>query len=487
MSKLIISAAAAFAILAAGALVAVTGCTGGDAAAQPATETQKDPPSSPASEAIAAATHESSAPTDRISVETIHPRPDPHGCIRTETEPAYVEGYFTADLMARVAGAVKYIEKNIGDTVKAGEVLVELDAPDLVQELAQKQAYVEQAQQDYKSAQTSLVVAQACAKTAQSLIQESEAAEAHAAAIEKFHREEYHRYEVLASRDAVVGNVLDEKLRDLEAAEADYKTAQAATQTATAKAAEYSAKVDQARVDIDVKKARVSVAISDRDHSQAMVDYTKIRAPFDGLIVARKVDPGSFVQNASTGNPTPMLRVVRTDIVTFVTWVPEKDAPLVDKNTAVTIRLDALNGEPIHTKVTRYSHWLDPDKSRDMRVEVDYDNKDGRLKPGMYGSMLLDLADYGHARMIPVSALFAFGDQTYVFEVRDGRAYRVPVKVEYQDGVQAKVAVIERVPDPRTGKTVDRLADLTEQDEIVRSGQGELAEGQPVKAVTVAW
>jgi HlyD family secretion protein len=402
-SRLTIGAVAICALTAAGAIVPLTGCSGGDAAAQPAAASS------------AAASREISAPTDLISVETIHPRPDPRGCVRTETEPAYVEGYFTADLMARVAGSVKSIDKNIGDTVQKGEVLVELDAPDLVQELAQKQAAVEQAQQDFKSAQSSLAVAQACAKTAESLILETAAAEAHSAALAKFHREEYHRYELLASRDAVVATVLDEKLRDLEAAEADYKTAQAATQTAQAKAAEFSAKVDQARVDIDVKKARVSVAISDRDHSQAMVDFTKIRAPFDGLIVARKVDPGAFVQNASTGNPTPMLRVVRTDIVTFVTWVPEKDASLVTKDTAATIRLDALGGEPIHIKVTRFSHWLDPDKSRDMRVEVDFDNKDGRLKPGMYGSMSLELCNYGHARMIPVSSIFTSGDQSYVF------------------------------------------------------------------------
>jgi multidrug resistance efflux pump len=468
--------------------VCFCGCSTHDTPAQSAAA---DPPNatapSPDIESTAAMGHDGDVTADTISVETIHPRPNPRGCVRTETEPAYVEGYFTADLMARVAGTVKSIEKNIGDVVMAGEVLVELDAPDLVQALAQKQALVEQAQQDSKSAQTSLKVAEACAKTADSLVAETAAAEARSAAVEKFHREEYHRYEVLASRDAVVGSVLDEKLRDLEAAEADYKTAQAATLTARARAAEYSAKVEEARVDIDVKKARVAVAVSDRDHAQAMVDFTKIRAPFDGVIVARKVDPGAFVQNASTGNPTPMLRVVRTDKVTFVTWVPEKDAPLVSKDTDATIRLDALGDEPIRTKVTRFSHWLDPDKSRDMRVEVDFDNKDGRLKPGMYGSMTLTLCNYGHVRMIPASAVFAFGGQTNVVMVRDGRAYRFPVRVEYEDGVQAKVVMVEHVKDPKTGQSIEQIVEPTENDEIIRSGQGELADGQPVKAVTVEW
>jgi RND family efflux transporter MFP subunit len=422
-----------------------------------------------------------------ITVETIRPRPNPKGFVRSVTPPTYVEGFYTADLMARVPGTVKSIRKNIGDTVNEGEVLVELDAPDLIQELAQKKAAVEHATEELKAAQISLSVAQACAKTAHALIKESEAAEEHAADMRAFHEKEYNRYQVLADRDAVVANVLDEKLRDLQAAGADYRTAQAATETAKAKAEEYSTKVDAARVDIDVKRARVAVAAADLDFAQSMVDYTKIRAPFSGLIVSRKVDPGSFVQNASTGNPVPMLRVVRTDLVTFVTWVPEKDAPLVNKDTDATIQLDALGDQVIRRKVTRYSHWLDPEKSRDMRVEVDVENKDGRLAPGMYGLMTLRLEDFSKSRLVPTSAIFAVGDQSYVFEVQGGHAIRVPVRIQYEDGVQAKIVKIVQSTDAKTGKSVEAFQDLTDEDQIVRSGQGELAHGQSVKAVPVDW
>jgi HlyD family secretion protein len=422
-----------------------------------------------------------------ITVETIHPKRNPQGFVHTEKQPAYVEGYFTADLMARVPGTVKSIQKNIGDTVTEGEVLVELEAPELVQELTQKRAAVLDAEQDFKAAQVNLLVAQACAKTARALVKESAASEAHATALKKFHEEEFDRYKLLAQRDAVVATVLDEKLRDLEAAAADYQTAQAATDTAKAKAEEFSAKVDAARVDIDVKRAKVTFAEADRDHAQAMVDFTKIRAPFNGLIVSRKVDPGSFVQNASTGNPTPMLRVLRTDIVTLVTWMPEKCAPFVNKNTEAIIQLNALEDQEIHTKVTRYSHWLDPDKGRDMRVEVDFDNKDGRLKPGMYGDMSLLLEDFSQSRLVPAGAVIASANHSYIFEVRDGRAIRVPVRVQYEDGVQAKIVKVVRSTDPKTGRPLEKNEELTDRDEIVRSGQGELADGQPVKAVAANW
>ncbi|HKD35802.1 MAG TPA: efflux RND transporter periplasmic adaptor subunit, partial [Pirellulales bacterium] len=210
-------------------------------------------------------------------------------------------------------------------------------------------------------------------------------------------------------------------------------------------------------------------------------------APFDGVIVSRKVDPGSFVQNASTGNPTPMLRVVKTDWVTFVAWVPEKDAPFVSKETQAIIRLDALGDEPIQTKVTRYSHWLDPDKSRDLRVEVDVENKSGRLTPGMYGSMKLLLEDFSRSRLVPSGTVFAPGEQTYVYEVVGGRAVRVPVRVQFDDGVQAKVVKIVRKVDAVTHVSAENFEDLTDKDQIIRSGQGELTDGQPVKAVAVDW
>ncbi len=424
-----------------------------------------------------------------IVVKTIHPKHNPHGFVRSVTQPAFVEGLFTADLMAHVAGTVKSIQKNIGDTIHEGEVLVELDVPELVQDLVQKTALVAQARQDAIAAAVAVEVAAASAKTAETLVRERQADEQHSMALRKFHEEEYARFKSLAEDKAVVGGVLDEKLRNLEAAIADYKSAQIATETARARAAEFSAKLAAARVDIEVKKARVAVAEADQARAQVMVDYAKIRAPFNGIIVARKVDPGSFVQNASTGNPTPMLRVVRTDWVTVVTWVPEKDSPWVTKNTEAIVRLDALGGREIHSKVTRFSHWLDPEKGRDMRVEVDIDNRDGLLSPGMYGTAKLILQRFDDAYLVPSGVVFAREGSynTFIYEVRDGRAYRVPVRVQLEDGVEAKIAKLVRQTNPQTGQVEETTQPVTDKDEIVQNDQGELSDGQPVTTIPVSW
>jgi hypothetical protein len=99
----------------------------------------------------------------------------------------------------------------------------------------------------------------------------------------------------------------------------------------------------------------------------------------------------------------------------------------------------------------------------------------------------LRLADFSESRLVPTSAIFALGDRSYIFEVHGGQAVRVPIHIQYEDGVQAKIVKVVQSADPKTGKPVEAYQELTEQDEIVRSGQGELAPGQRVQTVPVDW
>ncbi|HEY1860596.1 MAG TPA: hypothetical protein VGG61_09600, partial [Gemmataceae bacterium] len=141
----------------------------------------------------------------------------------------------------------------------------------------------------------------------------------------------------------------------------------------------------------------------------------------------------------------------------------------------------------IHAKVTRVSHWLQPDKSRDMRIEVDIDNKDGLLDPGMYGAMTLLLQKFDDARLVPTCAVFERGGKSYVFEVSDRRAHLVPVRVQYEDGIQAKIVRLVQKNNPQTGELEEAAEELSGDEEIIRSGQGEIAEGQYVLANQVDW
>lgn len=422
-----------------------------------------------------------------ISVKVVHPKRAGAGFARTVTQPAFVQGFYQADLMARVAGVVKSVAKNIGDPVSKGEVLVEIDVPDLEQDLAQKEALVRQAQQDARAAEANVAVTTAAEKAARALVGEREADVERREAKCKFHDAEYDRFKVLEGRQAVVAGILDEKLREVEEARADCKSARVAVDAAKANLEEFQAKLAAARVDVEVKRARVAVADAERGRAQAMVEFAKIRAPFDGVIVSRRVDPGAFVQNASSGKTTPLLTVVRTDRVTLVMWVPEKDAPLVTKDAEAVIRLDALSDRSLRARVTRLSRWLDPEKSRDMRVEVDLDNPTGALAPGMYGTITLVLKRFDDALVVPAGAVTERGGQTYLALAENGVAHFVPVRVQLEDGTRARVVRVARRPDPAAGQATETAAELTGAEEVIASGQGELSDGQPVRATPSDW
>src|SRR5262249_30048396 len=110
----------------------------------------------------------------RIMVKTIRPKLNPR-FVRSIKEPAYVEAYAQAALLAHVAGTIKYIEKDIGDVVTKGEVLVKIDVPDLEGEVAQKEALIEHAAADLKGAEANVVTAEAAVRAAQHQIDLREA------------------------------------------------------------------------------------------------------------------------------------------------------------------------------------------------------------------------------------------------------------------------------------------------------------------------
>ncbi|OAI46799.1 hypothetical protein AYO44_10715 [Planctomycetaceae bacterium SCGC AG-212-F19] len=432
-----------------------------------------------------------------LTVKTIRPKRNHRQLVRSVTQPAYVQPLHRVDLFARVAGPIKMIEKNLGDPVTAGEVLAELDVPDLEFELAHKAALEAQAEQDARMAEANVKIMMACEREAKSQIAERESQVRRADANKRFREAEFRRFKDLVAEKGALPIVLDERMRELEGAIADWQTSQAAVETARANSDEFTAKVEAARVDVDVKKARVAVARAEKAKAEAIANFAKIRAPFNGAIAARHFDPGSFVQNASTGNPVPVLTVVRTDIVTIVMWVPEKDAHYVVKGTEAIFRLDALGEREFRTKVTRTSNWLDPTKSRDMRIEVDLPNPrapgtpvgatTGLLKAGMYGSMTLILQKFDNVVLVPTSTLCTRGRTMYMCEVKEGVAHLVPVVVQLEDGIQAKIARRVERTNTETGETEEVFEDLTGDEEIVRSGQGEIVEGQAVKTVHVDW
>jgi multidrug efflux pump subunit AcrA (membrane-fusion protein) len=488
--------------------------------------------------------HPSDSPGERNrpAVRTVRPAKQPSLVVSVQ-ELATVEAFFQADLRARTAGQVKSIFKDIHNTVAKGELLLSIDAPELQADVDRKAAGVTQREKEVLLAEQKAEIAKAAVDVAFETIALKQTAVSmaeHTANLRKIHLE---RWEKLAKKgqDVVSDAVVDEARRDYLIAQADCARTEADVRKAKAEWREMQATSAAALVDIQLKKVMVEVARRERDYAQELADLTRITAPFDGTIIKRNVDPGSFVPNSTTGNSEPLITLARTDIMTVSMKVPDNYAPYVSVNTEAILQLDELPGILLHGKVTRYSPSIDL-KDRTMLVEVDlfngteaeYErfvsegvaaflapfgpqapgpamvsaaaglqgwsrNRKGiddplpvvprisgqthgdqpqRLLPGMSGQMRLLLRRLSDVYLLPSSAVFSRGGKQYIAQVVDAKVHLLPVRVQIDDGSWVKVAVITS----KKGDLAEELSDLTGNEEIVTGGQGELEEGQAVNA-----
>jgi RND family efflux transporter MFP subunit len=198
----------------------------------------------------------------------------------------------------------------------------------------------------------------------------------------------------------------------------------------------------------------------------ALANYTRIIAPFDGLVTERFADPGGFVQNAGANQASarPIVKVVRDETLRVMIPVPENDVPSIRRGRAVRLTVDAYPGRDFHGTVARYASAVEP-KSRTMLTEVDIPNTDRRLRPGMYVRATMVLAVHHDALSVPSQALMGPEEKRFVYTVSGGHAHRTPVTVGVDDGKSAEIT-----------------AGLSVGSSVVLTGQDALVDGAPVKA-----
>ncbi len=450
----------------------------------------------------------------------IQPRYDANFTISV-TQPAYVEAYYRIEVRSRVAGPVLAVTKTIGSTVKAGDELVTISVPDLVADVAKKEAAVKHAQRQKEVAVAFSEQAKEQIEVAAAEVEVRDADIREADATTAFRKQELGRFEGLAKGKGITANVVEERRMFYDAAAAASARARAAVKKAKAAQKGAEAKSREANADVELKEALIEVARKDLQLARAMLDLGTLRAPFDGVITRRNVDPGAFVQNSSN-SPGPALFVIeRTELVTVYSNIPDNFAPYIDNTTETVIEMSELPGVLIRGVVTHTAQSLQNQaQDRTMRVEVDLYNrgpkayreflnrqqatknkdlKDGklpifpevsitlreklgitRLMPGMYGTMKLVLRNFRNAQLIPSHAVFSKGGKSYIFLVKGETAQLVNVEVQVDDGILAKVVVVE-------GKTKERRRELTPEDRVICTNQGEVSDGQSVKANQVPW
>ena len=254
--------------------------------------------------------------------------------------PAEFRPYQEVDLHAKVSGYLTNITVDIGDRVKAGQLLASLEMPELHDELNSALAAQHRAEADYQNAH--LV------------------------------------YTRLTTVNQSHANLVAQQ--DLDAAEAHDAAAAAA----------------------------IAVAKADAEKYETLLKYTRIAAPFDGVITKRYVDNGALIQSgtASQTQSLPVVRLsdnyrLRLDFPVSVDYVKD-----IQPGTAVTIRVESLGQKMIEGKVTRLTDRVD-DATRTMIVETEIANPDLELVPGMYAYVNLKVEQHPQALAIPVEAVTA--------------------------------------------------------------------------------
>jgi RND family efflux transporter MFP subunit len=188
----------------------------------------------------------------------------------------------------------------------------------------------------------------------------------------------------------------------------------------------------------------VTKAVAGR--AKAMLGYAKIRAPFDGIVIARRVNTGEFVQ-PSGGKGEWLFTVARLNPMRAVISIPEADAALLDLGkSAVTLQVPALTGPalPGPLKITRNSWALDP-TSRSLRAEVDLPNKDGRLRPGMYLHARIVNPTAEHWTL-PTSAVIKKDDGMFCCQIDEmGKVIYRRVQVGRGDGERIEILRCQKV------------------------------------------
>ena len=327
------------------------------------------------------------------------------------TLPASVEALNQATLYAKVSGYVQWIKVDKGDRVKKGDVLALLEVPEVDKQHQSALAAVEQAQAEQERAQADASLKQVT-------------------------------YTRLADIRKSNPDVLPEQ--EVDAARAANEVAQSETKLA---------------------KAKVELAQAEVGRLEALREYAKISAPFDGVVTARFVDPGALIQQGTNSTGNPIVTVAGIDSVRVYVDVPEGSVSYVDRGKAAIVLLNALSGKGFPGKITRFANALDT-QTRTMKTEIDLPNSGHHILPGMYGTAELKLVGEASALFVPDPSIRRDADgRPFVFTVEHGQLRKVAVQTGLDDGSMMQVK----------GLSSDSV--------VVLSGTASLQEGLSVKTV----
>ena len=336
--------------------------------------------------------------------------------------PGNVEPLYTANLFARVDGYLDRRSVDIGTKVRAGQVLAVISSPEIDQQLSQAKATLSQSQAALLQARAALEQAKANAELTR-LTKERDIP--------------------LGEQHAISQQIVDSAVQSHNARMADVTAA-----NANIAAAEASVAANQANV------ARL----------EQMQNFERIVAPFDGVITQRNVERGDLVSASAPAGGKPLFGIAQSDTLRIFVDVPQSEAVNIHDGQKVSIEVTEQLGRAYTGTITRNASALN-DAARTMRTEVQIDNHDASLLPGMYAQVHFTLSQQRSSYIIPTSSLVIHRAGMHVVTVDAAHnLHFVPVTIGKD-----------------MGKEVEILAGLKGAESLVASPSDLLSEGQHVE------
>ncbi len=275
--------------------------------------------------------------------------------------PAELTGFRQADLHAKISSYIKEMKVDIGSKVKAGQLLVLLEAPEMSAQLAAAQSRMKSEDAIYIASNST--------------------------------------YKRILETSKVEGTI---SANDLE-------------QALAKKNADY---------------ARVEASRANYHEINNLRSYLEIRAPFDGVITQRNVNVGAFVGG---GNNMPLITIQESSKLRLSVAVPEAYAGYLTIGNELSFTVNSVKGETFHGKVSRKAGALDS-RLRSEQIEMDVENTDAKLLPGMIGKVSLSVTSRQATFVVPKSAVMTTSEGVYVIRVINGKATWIAVET----GLEAK-------------------------------------------------
>jgi len=352
-------------------------------------------------------------------------RAERHGVGNTLTIAGEFKPFQDVDVHAKVAGYIKVIHVDVGDHVRAGQTLAILEIPELAAQLAGADASVRRSKEEIRRAEGDLARAQS----------------AHSAAHSAYTR-------LKQAAEARAGLVAQQEIDDSQA-----------------KDLEAEAQVSGSSAALSAAQQQLQVAEANQKQYAALSDYSRIVAPFSGVVTARYADTGALIAagTSSSTQSMPVVRLAEISKLRLVLPIPESVAAQIHLGDPVEARVQALNQDFVG-KVSRFADSLDR-QTRTMETQIDFDNRDGRLIPGMYAETRLSLREKKDALTIPLEAVTRNGDDATVYSVNSQNIIEERhVKLGLEDSVRVEV-----------------LSGLADKDRVVIGNRSQFRDGQKIQ------